>query len=164
MLVINDSLSPAVGEVAHVSGRILSPAGEPIRNALVEIWEADSGGNYIHSRSRSPEPRDTNFQGFGRFLTGSSGEYYFRTIKPAPYTRRTPHIHFAIYRGEQRVLTTQMYIDGHPLNDRDQVIRRLEPEAKQLCMAEFKPLPGSATGEWVAHWDVVIGVTPEDEH
>jgi protocatechuate 3,4-dioxygenase beta subunit len=162
LLLINDAITPAVGEVTHLSGRILSQAGEPIRNAVVEIWEADSGGNYIHTRSRSPNERDGNFQGFGRFLTGSSGEYYFRTIKPGPYGSRTPHIHFAIYRGDRRVLTTQMYIKGHPQNGRDGIFSSLNQTEAELCMADFKPLPGSSTGELVANWDVIIGATPED--
>ncbi|MCA9070687.1 MAG: intradiol ring-cleavage dioxygenase, partial [Planctomycetaceae bacterium] len=96
LLIINDKITPGVGQITHLTGRILSPAGEPVRNAVVEIWQADNNGVYLHSRSDNGENRDANFQGFGRFLTGSKGEYYFRTIKPVPYAPRTPHIHFAI--------------------------------------------------------------------
>ena len=64
--------------------------GEPISNALVEIWQVDNNGAYLHNRTTNKENRDTNFQGFGRFLTGSSGEYLFRTLKPVPYPGRTP--------------------------------------------------------------------------
>src|SRR6516164_2264896 len=81
LLIINDSITPAVGDVTHLSGRILDAKGDPIRNALVEIWQVDHNGVYLHSEDTHAE-RDKNFQGFGRFLTGSSGEYYFRTIKP----------------------------------------------------------------------------------
>ena len=62
---------------------------------------------------------DKNFQGFGRFLTGSTGEYYFRTIKPVLYTGRTRHIHFKIRRGGKELLTTQCYVKGEPQNEKD---------------------------------------------
>src|SRR6266498_657302 len=70
---VNDGITPAVGEITHLSGRILDAKGAPIRNALVEIWQVDNHGVYLHSRDTHAE-RDKNFQGFGRFLTGSGGE------------------------------------------------------------------------------------------
>lgn len=96
LIVVNEALTPAVGEITYLSGRILDAHGGPVRNALVEIWQVDKNGSYLHSKSDNYAKRDTNFQGFGRFLTGSTGEYLFRTIKPVPYPGRTPHIHFAI--------------------------------------------------------------------
>ena len=74
LLVINDSITPAIGEITYLSGRILDARGEPIRNAVVEIWQTDKNGVYLHSGSANSKKRDGNFQGFGRFLTGSSGE------------------------------------------------------------------------------------------
>ncbi len=74
LLIVNDAITPAVGEITHLSGRILDAKGEPIRNALVEIWQVDNNGVYLNSRD-THAARDKNFQGFGRFLTGSSGEY-----------------------------------------------------------------------------------------
>src|SRR5436190_15403964 len=79
LIIVNDSLSPAIGEITHLSGRVLDGRGDPLRNALVEIWQVDNNGVYLHSRDNHAA-RDKNFQGFGRFLTGSTGEYYFRTI------------------------------------------------------------------------------------
>src|SRR5213594_786171 len=81
LIIVNDGVMPAIGEITHLSGRILDARGQPIRNALVEIWQVDGHGVYLHSRDTHAK-RDQNFQGFGRFLTASSGEYYFRTIKP----------------------------------------------------------------------------------
>src|SRR6266704_5493570 len=95
LIIINDSITPAVGEITHLSGRILDGRGDPVRNVLVEIWQTDSNGVYLHSGDTHAK-REANFQGFGRFKTGSSGEYYFRTIKPVLYPGRTRHIHFAI--------------------------------------------------------------------
>src|SRR5260221_11543503 len=71
LIIVNDGVTPAVGEITHLNGRILDAKGEPIRNALVEIWQVDNHGVYLHSRDTHAE-RDKNFQGFGRFLTGSS--------------------------------------------------------------------------------------------
>src|SRR5688572_5341589 len=85
LLIINNSITPAVGQITYLSGRILSQSGEPVRNATMEIWQADNSGAYIHPQSMGYAGRDLNFQGFGRFLTGSTGEYLFRTIKPGLY-------------------------------------------------------------------------------
>src|SRR5437867_2539176 len=71
LIIVNDSLTPAVGQITHLSGRILDGRGDPIRDALVEIWQVDNNGVYLNSRDRHAA-RDSSFQGFGRFLTGSS--------------------------------------------------------------------------------------------
>ena len=75
LIILNDRLTPAVGEITHLTGRILDASGSPLRNAVVEIWQCDANGAYLHGRSSNDDKRDGNFQGFGRFLTGSSGEY-----------------------------------------------------------------------------------------
>jgi len=80
-----------------VTGRVLTSSGVPIRGALVEIWHADNGGNYIYSASSARNAAaDSNFQGFGQFLTGSSGAYKFRTVKAGLYNGRTRHYHIAV--------------------------------------------------------------------
>src|ERR1041385_925007 len=90
LIVINDAITPAVGEITHLSGRILDSHGEPLRNMLVEIWQVDGNGAYLHSGTTNKDKRDKNFQGFGRFFTGSTGENYFRTVKPVPNPGRVP--------------------------------------------------------------------------
>jgi protocatechuate 3,4-dioxygenase beta subunit len=161
LLILNNSITPAVGEVTYVSGRILDPSGEPVRGALVEIWQCDSNAVYLHSRGGAPEKRDKNFQGFGRFLTGSSGEYLFRTIKPVPYPGRTPHIHYKIKAKGKDLLTTQCYIKGFSGNERDGIWRNIEEKARELVTVDFSPLKGAKGGELAARFDVVLGVTPE---
>jgi protocatechuate 3,4-dioxygenase beta subunit len=162
LLIVNDGLTPAVGEVTWLSGRILDARGEPIRNALVEIWQCDNNGVYLHSGSNNGPGRDKNFQGFGRFLTGSTGEYLFRTIKPVPYPGRTPHIHFAIKRKGRKELITQCYIKGHPGNDKDGVYRGIKDEkARHSVTIPFEPLKNSRAGELAARFDIVTGLTPE---
>ncbi len=164
LLIINDGITPAVGTITHLSGRLLDTSGSPIRNALVEIWQVDNNAVYLHSGSGNSENRDSNFQGFGRFLTGSTGEYYFRTIKPVPYPGRTPHIHFAVKMKGRDKFTTQCYIKGHAGNARDGVLRSIRENKKAYdsLMVDFKPLKGSHVGEETAKFDIVMGLTPED--
>jgi len=163
LLIINDSISPAVGEVTHLSGRILDRRGDPIRNAVVEIWQVDNHASYLHTRSDNYAKRDRNFQGFGRFVTGSTGEYYFRTIKPVLYPGRlAPHIHFAVKMKGRDRFTTQCYIKGHPGNETDFVIKSIkDPKARQLVIADFAPMKSSRIGELAAKFDIVLGFTAE---
>ena len=121
----------------------------------------DNNGVYIHSGSNDRKKRDTNFQGFGRFLTGSTGEYLFRTIKPVPYPGRTPHIHFAIKTKGREKFTTQCYIKGQPQNEKDQRPARHEgPKAKATLIVPFAPIQTSKIGELAAKFDIVLGFTP----
>jgi protocatechuate 3,4-dioxygenase beta subunit len=160
LLVINDSITPAVGQITHLAGRILGPTGQAIRNAIIEIWQVDANGAYIHSADSTSGRNDKNFQGYGRFLTDSKGQYYFRTIKPVPYPGRTPHIHVAVSQNGRRVLTTQILVNGYPQNDGDMVARGIrDPLALETILVDFKPIPGSKIGELDAKFDIVLGRT-----
>jgi len=162
LLVINEGITPAVGNVTYVSGRILDSRGEPIRGALVEIWQCDANGAYLHTGTTNADKRDKNFQGFGRFLTGSSGEYLFRTIKPVPYPGRAPHIHYKVKRAGKELLTTQCYIKGHPGNEKDGIWRNMKDEKqREAVTVDFAPMKGAKAGELAAKFDLVLGVTPE---
>lgn len=161
LLIVNDSLTSAVGEVTWLNGRILDSKGDPIRNAVVEIWQCDAKGVYLHRGSNDAAKRDAHFQGFGRFVTGSTGEYLFRTIKPVPYPGRTPHIHFAVKMKGREKFTTQCYIKGEPQNDRDGVLRGInDARARASVIMPFTPLPNSRVGELTAKFDIVMGYTP----
>ena len=162
LLTVNDSTTPAVGQVTHLGGRIMDTSGEPIRNALVEIWQADNNGIYLHSNSNDEGKMDENFQGFGRFMTGSTGEYYFRTIKPVIYGNRTPHVHFAVKIKGRDTWTTQCYVTGEARNETDNLLNRIrDPRARETVIVDFVPLQGSQIGELSARFDIVLGVTPE---
>ncbi|HTL54488.1 MAG TPA: protocatechuate 3,4-dioxygenase [Candidatus Limnocylindrales bacterium] len=161
LLIINDALTPAVGQVTHLSGRLLDSSGSPIRNAVIEIWQVDSTGTYL--RARKPGAQyDANFQGFGRFLTGSTGEYYFRTIKPIAYEQRpAPHVHFAVKIKGHDKWTTQLFVKGDPGNAKDSLYRNIhDPKARESVTVEFLPVPGSRIGELWAKFDMVMGYTP----
>jgi protocatechuate 3,4-dioxygenase beta subunit len=161
LLIINDSITPAVGAVTHLSGRILDSRGEPIRNALVEIWQVDNNGAYLHTKSDNYARRDTNFQGFGRFLTSSNGDYYFRTIKPVVYPgRQAPHIHFAVKMKGREKFTTQCYIKGHPGNATDSVLKEIrDANQRESVIVSFTPIKNSRIGELAAQFDIVMGFT-----
>ncbi|MEO6434179.1 MAG: protocatechuate 3,4-dioxygenase [Tepidisphaeraceae bacterium] len=162
LIIVNDALTPAVGEITHLTGRILDATGSPLKNALVEIWQCDANGAYLHSGSGNGGKRDGNFQGFGRFLTGSTGEYYFRTIKPVAYPGRTPHIHFKVKVKGEEELATQLYIKGHPQNARDGVLRGIRDEKqRESVQSAFKAIEGSKTGELAASFEIVLGFTPK---
>ena len=164
LIVINDRLTSAVGEITYLSGRILDSRGNPIRNAMVEIWQVDNKGSYLHTQggnSNNGNARDSNFQGFGRFLTGSSGEYLFRTIKPVPYPGRTPHIHFAVKMKGREKFTTQCYIKGEPANARDGILANMrDPKEKAAVIVPFVPIKESRSAEFAARFDIVLGFTP----
>jgi len=163
LLVLNDSITPAVGEITHLSGKVTDLQGKPLRNATVEIWQVDSNGAYLHSRDERKDKRDQNFQSYGRFLTDSEGRYYFRTVKPVPYPGRTPHIHVIVSQKGKRLLTTQCYIKGEKLNETDLLLSRLkEKVARDSIIIPFEPIEGSKLKELSARFDIVLGVTPAD--
>ena len=165
LLVINDGITPAVGEVTHLTGKILDAKGDPLKNAVVEIWQCDGNGVYLHTRDsdKNKDKQDKNFQGFGRFVTGSTGEYYFRTIKPVPYPGRTPHIHFKVKQGRKELLTTQLYVKGHTGNDKDFIWKGTkEGKPRDAITVDFDKVKGSKAGELSANFVIVLGVTPAE--
>ncbi len=166
LIIIRDGITPAVGEITHLTGRVLDASGGPIRNATVEIWQCDANAVYLHSADSGSkkDQQDKHFQGYGRFTTGSKGEYYFRTIKPVPYPGRpAPHIHFKVKQGDRELLTSQINIAGHPGNEVDGITRGgIGVFDRELLCAEFKPVKGSRIGELAANFPIIIGRTPDE--
>ena len=160
LLVINSSITPAVGRVAYLSGKVLDSSGSPIRDAHVEIWHADNSGAYIHPSSNGYAARDQNFQGFGRFLTGSTGEYLFRTIVAGLYTGRTRHIHMKVKVAGRQDLTTQVYFEGEPQNSSDGILQGIQnAQARSSVIVPFTAVDGSAVNAVAGVFIVVLGVT-----
>jgi protocatechuate 3,4-dioxygenase beta subunit len=166
LIIINGNTTPAVGEITHLAGRVLDSRGNPMKNVTVEIWQCDAKQVYLNTRDSVPKAsqRDANFQGFGRFETGSSGEYRFRTIKPVAYPGRPAgHIHFKVKRGDRELLTTQLFIRGFPGNARDGVFNGLRDIVdRELVQTDFKPIKESKIGELAANFEIVLGRTPDD--
>ncbi len=136
-----------------LQGRVLDRFGKPVEGARVEIWLADGLGRYTHSRDGEPKDRDPNFTGFGWMKTGAEGSYAFSTIRPVPYSGRTPHIHFAVIAPRAARLVTQMYVDGVAQNERDYLYTRMARAQRALVTAK---LEGDAKGQ-KARFDLVLG-------
>ena len=162
LIVINDAHHAGRGARSPGSTAAYStPAANP---SAMRSWK--SGRRTIRAfisiaAATTPRKRDGNFQGFGRFLTGSSGEYLFRTIKPVPYPGRTPHVHFAVKIKGRDKFTTQCYVQGEPRNERDSVLQDIsDPKARTSVIVPFTPLKDSRAGELTARFDVVHRVYP----
>jgi protocatechuate 3,4-dioxygenase beta subunit len=148
----------AKGEITDLSGRVLDRDGEPVAGALVEIWQCDANGRYLHRLDRRDRPRDADFQGYGRFTTGADGTYRFRTIKPVPYPGRAPHIHFAVSAPGRDPLVTQMYVRGDPENRRDWLLNGVGDEAaRERLIVPFERTPENTDASLAARFDLVLG-------
>jgi protocatechuate 3,4-dioxygenase, beta subunit len=148
----------AAGPILHLAGRVLDPDGRPVPGARIEIWQCDALGVYHHSRDRRG-PADPNFQGFGATTATADGAYRFRTIEPAPYPGRTPHIHFKIAGPGFAPLTTQMYLAGQPLNAGDAIYQGIgDPAARAAVTVALAPAPGLEPDALRGSFDIVLGL------
>jgi protocatechuate 3,4-dioxygenase, beta subunit len=136
-LLRNGALNYTKGQPAWLDGDVTDLQGKPVAGAQVEIWQCDESGHYHHPGDGGRA--DPAFQGFGRVTVGADGRYRFRTIRPARYSGRTPHIHVKVKLGTRELLTTQLYVAGEPHNERDFLWRRLGPEAQAAVTVPFQP-------------------------
>jgi protocatechuate 3,4-dioxygenase beta subunit len=148
----------AKGTVIYLSGRVLDPTGRPISSARVEIWQCDANGRYHYVRDdRADRPLDENFQGYGQTATDGTGGYGFRTIRPAPYPGRTPHIHFAVSAGELPRFVTQMYVAGEPGNEHDGVFMSVrDPAARARLIVSLRPAHEREANALSGTFDIVL--------
>lgn len=152
---------PARGLAVQLYGQVLNVSGRPLAWALVEIWQVDAEGIYLHSRGGDRARRDSGFQGYGHTRTDDAGRYRFRTIRPVPYPGRTPHIHMAVSLPGQPRFVTQCYIRGEPLNQRDMLLNAIrDPALRELLIVPFVPVAGASPPEQLARFDLVLGLTP----
>ena len=161
-----------LGERIVVTGRVLDEDGRPVPGALLEIWQANAAGRYIHEGDQHPAPLDPNFTGAGRTLTDADGRYRFVTVKPGAYPWRNhpnawrpAHIHFSLFgRAFTQRLVTQMYFPGDPLFAHDPIFQSVrEPAARERLVARLDL--DETTPEWALGytWDVVLRRTPFEE-
>jgi protocatechuate 3,4-dioxygenase beta subunit len=135
-LLRNGSLRYAGGQPAWVDGSVTDLQGKPVAGAQVEIWQCDEKGHYHHPGDGGKA--DPSFQGFGRMTVDADGRYRFRTIKPVAYSGRTPHIHVKVKLAGRELLTTQLYVQGDPGNERDFLWRNLGAEARSAITVPFR--------------------------
>ncbi|PRY69176.1 protocatechuate 3,4-dioxygenase beta subunit [Glaciihabitans tibetensis] len=154
-----------LGERITVTGRVVDGDGRPVRGQLIELWQANSAGRYVHKRDQHPAPLDPNFTGVGRVITGEDGSYRFRTIKPGPYpwknhtnAWRPAHVHFSLFGSQftQR-LVTQMYFPGDPLFALDPIYQSIvDPAARARLIGTYDhdtSVPDVSLGY---RWDIVL--------
>jgi protocatechuate 3,4-dioxygenase, beta subunit len=158
-----------LGERIIVTGRVLDDDGRPVRNALLEVWQANAAGRYLHEVDQHPAPLDPNFTGAGRAITDDEGRYRFVTVKPGAYpwknhpnAWRPAHIHFSVFgRSFTQRLVTQMYFPGDPLFPFDPIFNSVRDEkARELLIARFDL--ETTEPEWALgyQWDIVLRSTP----
>jgi protocatechuate 3,4-dioxygenase beta subunit len=164
-----------IGERIIVSGRVFDTEGKPLRNTLVEVWQANAAGRYRHHSDQWPAPLDPNFSGGGRCVTDDDGRYEFTTIKPGPYpwgnhhnAWRPAHIHFSLLgRAFTQRLVTQMYFPGDPFFPYDPIFNSVRDErARERMISRFSIHRTQA--DWAAayEFDIVLrgpGATPFEE-
>jgi protocatechuate 3,4-dioxygenase beta subunit len=135
-----------LGERIIVAGKVTDEIGRPIRNTLIEVWQANAAGRYIHKIDQHNAPLDPNFLGAGRCISDNEGNYKFYTIKPGAYpwgnhpnAWRPNHIHFSLF-GNQIIsrLVTQMYFPGDPLLQYDPVFLGVPEKGRKLLISQFK--------------------------
>lgn len=163
-----------LGERIVVTGRVLDERGQPVPDTLIEIWQCNAAGRYIHQVDQHPAPLDPNFTGAGRFVTGLDGTYQFTTIKPGAYPWRNhpnawrpAHIHFSLFGPSFLTrLVTQMYFPGDPLFAFDPIFSSVtDARARERMVCRFDM---SATKpEWALGYtfDIVLrgrNATPTD--
>lgn len=146
----------AAGTIIIVSGRLLAADGRPVADAVVEIWQCDAFGRYHHPYDGGGG--DPRFQGYGATRSGADGGYRFRTIRPVAYPGRAPHIHFAISGAGLAPLTTQMYVAGEPLNDRDLLLNRIaDPERRRALIVPLVAAPAGVPASLAGRFDIILG-------
>jgi protocatechuate 3,4-dioxygenase beta subunit len=164
-----------IGQRIVVTGRVLDSDGRAVPNALVEIWQANAAGRYVHLNEQHPAPLDPNFTGAGRCLTDADGRYRFVTVKPGAYpwgnhynAWRPAHIHFSIFgTAFTQRLVTQMYFPDDPLFAFDPIFQSIpDVKARERLIAGFDM--GLTVPEWALgfSWDVVLrgaDATPMEE-
>ena len=163
--------SEPLGERIIVHGRVLDEEGRAVRNALVEVWQANAAGRYVDEHDQHPAPLDPSFTGAGRTLTDDRGAYRFVTIKPGAYPWRNhpnawrpAHIHFSLFgRAFTQRLVTQMYFPGDPLLAFDPIFQSVREQARERLISSFDL--DATVPEWALayRFDVVLRRTPLEE-
>jgi protocatechuate 3,4-dioxygenase beta subunit len=155
----------AIGQLIHLKVRVLDEDGAPVGGSVVEMWQANAAGRYIHPNDDDHAPVDANFYGAARLVTGESGAFELRTVKPGAYPVpasdgwwRPPHVHFSLF-GKVWLsrLVTQMYFPGEPLNAQDRILNAVpDAAARERLVARCVPPTGDPYNALVFEHQIVL--------
>src|SRR5262245_49235254 len=156
---VKGQAAQALGQVTHISGRILDRRGGVVKGASVEIWQCDAHGIYDHPGDSGRRRRDAAFQGYGRTHVDSDGRYAFRTIRPVAYPGRTPHIHFKVHAPGIGRLTTQMYLAGERQNATDGPLNAIrDAAARETLIVSLREATEREPGALSGTFDIVLAL------
>ena len=150
------AIAAAAGEYLDLGGIVSDAQGRVIDGAEIEIWQCDIHGSYRHPRGAGSRV-DEGFQGFGSSRSDAQGRYRFRTIKPAPYPGRTPHIHVLLRHPSFGELVSQLFVAGEPANAGDFLYRRLSAAQRADTEMRLQAAPAGSPVRWVAERPLVVG-------
>jgi protocatechuate 3,4-dioxygenase beta subunit len=159
LTMVKGRTGKAQGQIVYLSGRVLDLRGNPIANATVEVWQANTFGRYTHPGDSNPVPLDPNFEGHGVRITNNDGIYSFKTVKPGAYPgsvgkMRPPHIHFQVTAGSARLIT-QMYFPDEPLNETDELLGSAEHKETIIAKAAAASMDVEPDALELT-WDIVL--------
>ena len=151
-----DTSVEAGGKILFLNGILVNLDSQPINGTSIEIWQTDKNGVYLHSGSFASDIVDRQFQGFGRTKTDWNGRFFFRTIVPAEYPGRTPHIHMKLWREGKNILTTQLYINDHPQNKKDFLFQQMSLAEQRINSMKLIPAIVKKTAELQTFVKIVV--------
>jgi protocatechuate 3,4-dioxygenase, beta subunit len=159
LTMVKGRTGKAQGQIVYLSGRVLDLRGNPIANATVEVWQANTFGRYTHPGDSNPVPLDPHFEGHGVRITNNDGIYSFKTVKPGAYPgaegrMRPPHIHFQVTAGSAQLIT-QMYFPDEPLNETDELLGSAEHKESIIAKAATASMEVEP-GALELTWDIVL--------
>ena len=141
LTIVEGKTGAASGKHIYIDGRVVDTAGNPVEDATVDLWQANSAGRYRHPYDPNTAPLDENFQGWAIVASGKNGNFRFKTVMPGAYPAsrswvRPPHIHYKISKRGYVELVTQMYFPDKELNLQDRLLQAKRPEERALMIAK----------------------------
>ena len=146
----------AAGDILEFDGTLYDGSGMPVAGAIIEIWQTDNNGIYLHPNDRGRARRDVNFQSYGEAVTADDGSYHFRTIVPGRYEPRPRHIHVKVRLNGQEQLTTQFYFDNDPTLASDSIFAGASEEQEAMIMQVDEGVDAAGSPALLGKRDIIL--------
>ena len=156
LFVLEGAAGRPAGEILVFGGTVFDGSGMPVRGAVIEIWQTDDNGAYLHPRDPSTSRRDVNFQSYGEAVTGENGSFGFRTIMPGTYEPRPRHIHVKVRLDGKELLTTQFYFSSDPAASEDRIFAGAGQDVGALIMEVEGGFDAEGNAALVGRRDIVL--------